>query len=336
MIPVVKIGSSAVIWAPSSPSVGLYPRRLSRACAALTALGYPAVASPSAAGSLLAPYLEPESLAEEARDAALADSVGIVVATVGGWTSLALLPHLDLEILRAHPKAFVGYSDLTVLLNVVTRFSGMVTFLGPMALPEFGEYGGPWSLTKDSFRRAISTTRGQSWVLERPGEWTDERLPWETQDNRRRTGESHSDPFRTLRRGVGAGRLWGGSIRSLRLLAGTKYWPCPQGRSVLLLEDEGMSTDELFAHLVTLGWSGAFDECSAILFGRFSRPRANAVGFFGFDEVILKTVPSKIAVVAGLDFGHTEPKQTFPLGCWASVDANGRDAQITIFASEAP
>lgn len=50
--------------------------------------------------------------------AAFADpTIAAVLATIGGDDQITVLPHLDAEVVRANPKAFVGYSDNTNLLN---------------------------------------------------------------------------------------------------------------------------------------------------------------------------------------------------------------------------
>jgi muramoyltetrapeptide carboxypeptidase len=330
ILPVATPGSAAVVWSPASTSAHIYPQRFARGVSALKSLGYEVQLAPSASGASNARYLDAASLADEAHKAASDECVGLIVSSSGGWTSLSLLPHLDMEFLAAHPKVFMGYSDLTALLNVITARTGLITYLGPMILLEFGECGGLWPFTRESFCRAVGAKAGDGWTLETSDSWTDEMLPWDVADSRRRIGTSHNDPPRTLRAGSGQGVLWGGSIRSLGLLAGTSYWPRPVRQSVLALEDEAMSPDELFAYLTALRWSGAFNQCAAVLFGRFSRPRPNTAGFADLDAVIKSAVPSPVPIVAGLDFGHTEPKHTLPIGAHFEVDATITPALITV------
>jgi muramoyltetrapeptide carboxypeptidase len=265
--------------------------------------------------------VHPQQLAAIAEAAALNPEVGAVVATSGGWTSLALLPHLDTDLLARHPTAFVGHSDLTVLLNVMTAATGMITYLGPMVLPSWAEHGGPWDLTAASLRRALFGRAGQTWSLEPAPDWTDELLAWEQDDHRRRRHQSHPDQIRVLRPGTAVGQLWGGSIRSLAMLTGTPYWPAPSVPSVLVLDDERLSPDELFALLTSLTWAGAFERCTGVLISKFSRPRPNPTGFADLDAALLEAVPHGIPIAAGLDVGHTEPVHTLPLGARVTVQA---------------
>jgi len=57
--------------------------------------------------------------------------IGAIFCARGGFGSVQLLPYLSSE-LRKYPKIFVGYSDITVLLNWLRQFCGMVTFHAPM------------------------------------------------------------------------------------------------------------------------------------------------------------------------------------------------------------
>src|SRR5262249_2792623 len=70
----------------------------------------------------------------------LADLVGLprdpdvaaVVGARGGYGTSQLLPLLDPEIVAAHPKLIVGYSDVSPLLGWVVERCGVVALHGPM------------------------------------------------------------------------------------------------------------------------------------------------------------------------------------------------------------
>ena len=50
----------------------------------------------------------------------------------GGYGTPRLLDALDFDLLRANPKPFVGYSDITALHLAINRYAGFATFHGPM------------------------------------------------------------------------------------------------------------------------------------------------------------------------------------------------------------
>lgn len=50
---------------------------------------------------------------------------------IGGFNSNELLPHLDWDLIAAHPKVFCSYSDITALQNAILARTGLVTYSGP-------------------------------------------------------------------------------------------------------------------------------------------------------------------------------------------------------------
>lgn len=78
--------------------------------------------------------LESSSIASRLEDfhAAFADkSVKAVLCTIGGFDANELLPYIDWEIVRANPKIFCGFSDITVLHQAIFAKTGLVTYYGP-------------------------------------------------------------------------------------------------------------------------------------------------------------------------------------------------------------
>ena len=64
--------------------------------------------------------------------AAFADpAVAAIMTVIGGYNSNELLPSLDWELIRANPKIFCGYSDITALQGAILARAGLVTYCGP-------------------------------------------------------------------------------------------------------------------------------------------------------------------------------------------------------------
>ena len=55
----------------------------------------------------------------------------------GGYGSTRILPAIDWRRVARHPRAYVGYSDVTPFLNQALRESGLATFHGPMIAADF-------------------------------------------------------------------------------------------------------------------------------------------------------------------------------------------------------
>ncbi|MCK5437235.1 MAG: LD-carboxypeptidase [Desulfobulbaceae bacterium] len=58
--------------------------------------------------------------------------VKAIIAARGGYGSLRMLSGLDMDLIRHHPKPFIGFSDATVLLTAILKHTGIYTFHGPM------------------------------------------------------------------------------------------------------------------------------------------------------------------------------------------------------------
>jgi muramoyltetrapeptide carboxypeptidase len=307
-------GACLFVWAPSSPAPAVFSRRFTRGVDALRAAGYEVVVGRTCRSAEGPSTLVPEEIAAELHDALDDPRHDGVMAAIGGWTCLAVLPFLDTERIAGAGKPIIGYSDLTCVLNHVARRGRLVTYHGPMVLSEWGEHGGPWRYTMDAFRRVLHAPPEERVKLPATEAWSDEMLWWDRDDTRPRRPREDGERPRTLVPGAAEGVLWGGSLLSLGLLVGTPYWPEPDEPSILLLEAEAIAPDELWIRLEQLRLAGAFRTVRGVAVGKIGNPRATAAGFADFDEVVRVAVPSGIAVAAGLDVGHTEPMLTLPIG----------------------
>jgi muramoyltetrapeptide carboxypeptidase len=72
----------------------------------------------------------------------LRDDVRVILCARGGYGTNYLLEELDLAKIEAHPKSFIGYSDVTTLLTYFHDAAGLVTFHGPMAAKDWAHDGG--------------------------------------------------------------------------------------------------------------------------------------------------------------------------------------------------
>src|SRR5271155_5141235 len=64
-----------------------------------------------------------------------------IVCARGGYGCNHLLSRLNLNVVRANPKMFVGYSDVTTLLTYFCDYADMVTYHGPMVTSDYAIAG---------------------------------------------------------------------------------------------------------------------------------------------------------------------------------------------------
>ena len=224
----------AVVSPASTPKSELMERGL----AELEALGYKVVLTRHALDS--GPLYYAGKLRDRLDDlhAAFADSsVDGIICTRGGWGSAELLPHLDAELIRANPKAFIGYSDHTSLHSWLQNEAGLVSFYAPMVAADFARDNG---VDLASWRHVFDGDSG--WSL------------------------GAADGLRVLQTGVAEGELRGGCISILAAGLGTPYAPVLRN-SVLFLEDIGTKPYQWDRMLLHLRYAGRLEGVRGIVFG---------------------------------------------------------------------
>ncbi|MEU3224057.1 S66 peptidase family protein [Streptomyces sp. NPDC006976] len=277
--------------------------------------------------------------------AAFADpDIKAVISSIGGDDQITVLPHLDRELLRAHPKPFFGYSDCVNLLVLLDNL-GIVGYHGGSVMVEFGRPGALHPMTAESLRAALFTHGDHELTPAKETGSVDR--PWEDP----RTFDSES----TLLPAGGwtwhnAGRVvqgagWGGNLEILSwlLMADREILPpdAYEGR-VLFLEtsEELPSADEVFRILRNMGERGLLRRFPALLMGRaknwsFDRPLDAAAGEQYREQqrqavlrVLEEYAPETMAVF-DVDLGHTDPQVVIPYGGRIRVDGRARRIVVT-------
>ena len=132
-----------------------------------------------------------------------------------------------------------------------------------------------------------------------------------------------------LRPGEVTGRLVGGNLCTLNLLQGTGHMPSLES-SVLFIEDDCLSFPENFDRdLTSLSQQAGFDGVQAVLIGRFQAEvdmTRTKLQHIVDSNQRLRGVP----VIANLDFGHTDPILTIPVGARAWVTATHEHCTLEI------
>lgn len=254
--------------------------------------------------------------------AAFADpDVDAILTVIGGFNSNEMLPFLDWELISANPKIFCGYSDITALANAITARCGFVTYSGPhwssFGMREHFEPTGEW------FRAAVLSDAPVT--IEPSVAWTDD--PWfADQDDRHPVP---NDGWWRLQPGRAAGRIVGGNLCTLNLLQGTPYMPSLSD-AIVFCEDDELTDPAIFARdLTSLLQQPGADDIVGLVIGRFQR--ASAVARDDLVE-IARRQPALAGkpVVAGVDFGHTSPFMTFPIGGAAELTVDHDRSELVL------
>ena len=131
--------------------------------------------------------------------------------------------------------------------------------------------------------------------------------------------------------GTARGVLIGGNLCSLSLLHGTQYFPNITNDIILCIEDDSYDSiaETVERNVQSLMQQPYFRRVKAILIGRFQCESAATEQILD-DMFHAKGVSPTIPIVTNLDFGHTDPKFTYPVGGWCWVGANRGSGRVKL------
>jgi muramoyltetrapeptide carboxypeptidase len=237
-------------------------------------------------------------------------SIKLIITVIGGFNSNQLLRYIDYDLIKANPKILCGYSDITALLNAIYAKTGLVTYSGPHFF-SFGDKKG-FDYTLDYFKKCLFEET--PFEIKPSLEWSDDK--W-ANDQENRTFIKNECEW-IINKGEAEGKIIGSNQCTLNLLQGTEYMPDIQN-SILFLEDD----DE--AHVATIDrdlqsiiHQPGFETVQAIVFGRF-QPATKMTRNLFTQIIKSKKELDNIPIIANVDFGHTDPTITFPIGGTAKL-----------------
>ncbi|GFZ32917.1 peptidase S66 [Clostridium zeae] len=221
------------------------------------------------------------------------DEVDAIVCFRGGYGSARILPYLDLEIIKKHPKIFCGYSDITLILNYLYKKLNLVTFHGPMVKSDFSDL-----ITRDSFLTAIM----------------DNSCNYKIDLNSFDSVQVHNTKNIS-------GKLVGGNLSIICSSLGTPF-EIDTNNKILFLEDVNEKIYSIDRMLTQLDLANKLKCCKGFILGNFT-PSENDMKEHNFtlNELIAqKILPLKKPTIINLPFGHEYPNITLPVGGSVKID----------------
>lgn len=243
----------------------------------------------------------------------------IIFSSIGGYNTNQLLDYIDWTIIKHNPKTICGFSDLTALLNAIYAKTSIITYYGP----HFSTFGQKHldEYTIRYFKKAILSTK--PYLLGSSEFLTDEK--WYINQEERKPIPNNG--LSIIAHGNAQGILVGGNLSTFCLLKGTPYMPSLKN-CILMLEDN--TKPEVFDRdLEGLLQLEDSRHIKGLLIGRFGK-ESNMTR-----DILTKIIQNKnklkgIPIIADLDFGHTEPRTTLPIGGEVSIFANKHSCKIEI------
>lgn len=224
--------------------------------------------------------------------------VDAVICARGGYGCMRILPAIDWELIRQHPKFFCGFSDITALHLAIARETGLVTFHGPMV----AAFGDAEAYNAEGLRRALQSRDPLG-----PIPWPDD--------------AAAPSPL-SLRDGVAEGLLVGGNLTLLTAMLGTPWEPNFDA-AILLVEDVDEEPYRVDRMLTQLRIAGKLRGLAGILFGDSPtcEPRPGRESMSLLEVLADRLGDLQVPILYGFPCGHTGYRATLPLGVRTRLDA---------------
>lgn len=220
------------------------------------------------------------------------DAVKLILPTRGGVGVAGILPFLDYTFIQNNPKLISGYSDITILLNILAQKSNLIT-LHDLLLIDFRESTPAYNFNQ--FFAATSTLLEMR-TIENPPEI----------------------PQISVVLGNVTGPIVGGNLTSLIGTLGTPYEIDTKGK-ILFLEETHEPTNTVYRYLSMLELAGKFDDCIGIVMGECTNcPSAYNTTYNDVINAVI--VPLGKPLMTNVTTGHGFYKAAIPIGAMANLN----------------
>ncbi len=226
----------------------------------------------------------------------------------GGYGCTRLLPLIDYDLIRRHPKILIGFSDITALSNAIYQRTGLVGFHGPLGSSTIDAYAA-------GHIRAL--------LFEGVNEHS---IDLQGHPNAKNKNNYSSKTFRA---GVASGILAGRNLSVLVAMAGTPY-AFRASNTLLFLEDVGEKPYRVDRMLTQFRQSTAMDQINGIALGIFHDCEPDPEDESLSLEETLEDRLAKLQkpVQYGYPFGHIKYQCVLPVGINANLDTGNQQMML--------
>lgn len=275
------------------------PSHIQRGLTLLTTKGYQILLGKNVYANDF-PASSPQQRAAELMGMFTNSNVSMIIGSRGGTGVADILPYLDYTIIQQNPKILVGYSDLSILLNVINHFTGLITYNAPMT-HDFDPDAPSFNL--EQFFTAITTPVVPRLISNPP----------------------HM-PLISKVLGKAVGPIVGGNLTSIVGSLGTPFEIDTRGK-ILFLEDINENSTRIYRFLTHLLRAGKLHDASGIIMGECTKCQAEYNTTY--EQIIEKLlIPLDRPLLTNLATGHGEYKVTIPIGAMVSLNTEDRTIKI--------
>jgi muramoyltetrapeptide carboxypeptidase len=265
-----------------------------------------------------------ESRIEDIHEAFADKDIKAIFTVIGGYNSNQLIKHIDWQLIKENSKILCGYSDITILNNAIYTKTGLINYYGP----HYSTFGQEkyFDYTLDYCKKCLFST--EPFEIKPSENWSDD-LWFKDQNDRTLIP---NEGWLAVNEGEATGTILGGNLCTFNLLQGTEFFSDLSG-DILFLEDDDLpkenSAVEFDRNLQSLIQQPNFKKVKGLVIGRFQKSSQMT------NEKIKQIIKSKkelanMPIIANVDFGHTDPKITFPICGEVQIKADLKNPNINI------
>ncbi|MBC8060193.1 MAG: LD-carboxypeptidase [Clostridiaceae bacterium] len=228
--------------------------------------------------------------------------VDMILCIRGGYGSSRLLPYLDYDMIKTHPKIFAGFSDITVFLNSFYEKCELTTFHSPMGSSKLEDI--------ETFKSFMFTLMEgyKPYTIKNPPEFTTQ----------------------CIVKGVVEGNLIGGNLGLICNSLGTPY-EIDMKDKIIFLEEVGEEPYRVDRILTQLLLAEKLQQCKGIILGQFKGcDLPHYEKSLTLQEVFQDRLYNlDIPIFSGFCSGHDYPKLTLPIGAIVKMDSEAGVIHVT-------
>ncbi len=249
----------------------------------------------------------PQERADDINNMFANPDIDAIICTRGGYGANRVLPLLDYDLIKANPKIFVGFSDITAFLTSITQKTGLVTFHGPM-LSSFKK--GVLEFNFDLLENVLFGN--ESVALHPPSKL----------------------PMRILNSSKADGPLWGGNMCLLINRLGTPDQLDTDG-AILFIEDIDEYLYAFDRMLVHMKKAGMFENIKGLIIGELVDMKDYDDPFGkSTDEIVMDVCGNlDIPIISNFPCGHGIYQATLPISIPVQLDAESELPLLTLLES---
>jgi|SRR5690554_1214142 len=223
-----------------------------------------------------------------------------IICLKGGYGASRIVDLIDYNLIKHNPKIFMGFSDITVLLNAIYQKTGLATIHG-----QLGIYLGCNDIdlvSLDDFK-VLLNDGFKNRVLS-------------------------SANIKVLNEGIVSGVMVGGNLSLITNLIGTSYDIDFKEKIVFIeeVDESPYRVDRMFAQLRL---SGKILEAKGLVFGYFSGCNSDEKDEQTIEELIEEYFKdSNVPVLYDFPSGHNLPFINLPIGLEVEVNTYNKEIKV--------